>query len=231
MAWAVALVAHKARSGILCPAVYSSQVPGKKRTGRREGRSRFLKRKLSGSIERRNESSQSHWAQRQRGISPSMTHTSVTVISDPRLTMTAWHFQQRHARICSFCEALLDGRRMVAGDRQRSASWALQEVQSGCWGVPTNLGISEESARKGLRRWWEEVWDAAGYIVRRPVHFGGLWRATPPPSHWFVFIALHEPMDVQFHCVIEKGFSWSRKKRVFPIQRLWRSTSEISKGN
>ncbi len=184
MAWAVALVAHKARSGILFPTVYSSQVPGKKRTGRREGWSRFLKRKLSGSIERRNESSQSHWAQRQRGISPSMTDTlSVTVISvqgsPARLTMTAWHFQQRHARICSFCEALLDGRRMVAGDRQRSASWALQEVQSGCWGVPTtNLGISEESARKGLRRWWEVVWDAAGYIVRRPVHFGGLWRAT-----------------------------------------------------
>ncbi len=65
---------------ILCPAVCSSQVPGRKKTGGHEGRSRSLKRKLSANAERqdwnsRNESSQARWAQHQRGISPSMTHT------------------------------------------------------------------------------------------------------------------------------------------------------------
>ncbi len=49
----------------------------------------------------------------------------------------------------------------------------------------------------------------------------------PPPSHWFVFIALHEPMDVQFHCVIEKA-SVEEEKRGFPIPRLRCSRSEIS---
>ncbi len=65
---------------ILCPTVFSSQVPGRKKMGGCEGRSCSLKRKLSVSAERqdwnsRNESSQSRWAKRQRGISPSMTHT------------------------------------------------------------------------------------------------------------------------------------------------------------
>ncbi len=67
---------------ILCPAVFSSQVPGRKKTGWWEGRSRSLKRKSSASAERRdwnsrNESSQPRWAQRQCGISPGMSHTQL----------------------------------------------------------------------------------------------------------------------------------------------------------
>ncbi len=48
-------------------------------------------------------------------------------------------------------------RGMAAGDRPN-----LQEVQSSCWGISTaDLGVSEESARKSLRRWREEIWDVA----------------------------------------------------------------------
>ncbi len=53
----------------------------------------------------------------------------------------------------------------------------------------------------------------------------------PPPSHWFDFIALHEPMDVQFHCVIEKALV-EEEKIVFPIKVSYRrNTNGISKGN
>ncbi len=57
-----------------------SQITGRKKTGGREGRSRSLKRKLTASAERqdwnaRSASNNPRWAQRQRGISPSMTHT------------------------------------------------------------------------------------------------------------------------------------------------------------
>ncbi len=38
---------------ILCPAAYSSQVPGRKKSGRREGWSCSLKRKIAASAERR----------------------------------------------------------------------------------------------------------------------------------------------------------------------------------
>ncbi len=37
----------------LCPTAFSSQVPGRKEAGGREGQSRFLKRKLTASAERR----------------------------------------------------------------------------------------------------------------------------------------------------------------------------------
>ncbi len=43
---------------IFCPAVFSSQVPGRKKTGGREGRSRFLKKKPPGSAEVRPKLSQ-----------------------------------------------------------------------------------------------------------------------------------------------------------------------------
>ncbi len=55
---------------ILCPAVFSSQVPGRKKTCGHEGRSHSLKIKLSASAERQD------WNFRyESGISPSMIHT------------------------------------------------------------------------------------------------------------------------------------------------------------
>ncbi len=47
------------------------------------------------------------------------------------------------------------------------------------------------------------------------------------PCHWFVFIAQHEPMDVQLQCVIEKSLQLKRKKGVF----LRRSTRSHISGN
>ncbi len=64
----------------LCPAVFSSQVPGRKKTGSREGRGRSLKRKRSASAERRDwcsriENNQSQRTRHLHGISPSRKHT------------------------------------------------------------------------------------------------------------------------------------------------------------
>ncbi len=64
----------------LCPAVFSSQVPGRKKMGGREGRGRSLKRKRSASAERRDwcsrsENNQSQRARHLHGISPSRKHT------------------------------------------------------------------------------------------------------------------------------------------------------------
>ncbi len=70
-----------------------------------------------------------------------------------------------------------DRRWMAVGDDRVCE---LQELQSSCWGVSTaNPGVSEESTKKGVRRWREEVSvaGAAVYKARRPSYFGGLWRA------------------------------------------------------
>ncbi len=64
---------------------------------------------------------------------------------------------------------------------------------------------------------------------------GGLYSQTPHPFWWAMacciaigsraaaeplvsFLVLHEPMDVQFHCVIIKRLQLKRKKLFFPIQ-------------
>ncbi|ROL47220.1 hypothetical protein DPX16_6400 [Anabarilius grahami] len=72
------------------------------------------------------------------------------------------------------------------------------------------------------------------YIVPNPASFGGKVRAlvaigcaAVPRRHWFNNLSMSEPMTVQLHCVIEKGFSNGEKGILFPI----RSTSEVSKGN
>ncbi len=58
--------------------------------------------------------------------------------------------------ICSF-RGSVDRRRMAAGMTE-SVSWALREVQSGCWGISTaDPGVSEESAKKEVCRWREEI--------------------------------------------------------------------------
>ncbi len=45
------------------------------------------------------------------------------------------------------------------------------------------------------------------------------------------FLVLHEPMNVQFYCVIIKRLQLKRIKLVFPIQASYKRTSKISKGN
>ncbi len=44
------------------------------------------------------------------------------------------------------------------------------------------------------------------------------------------FLVLHEPMDVQFHCVIIKRLQLKSKKKKFSYKSLRRSTRSISQG-
>ncbi len=116
---------------------------------------------------------------------------------------------------------LLDRRRMAAGD-DRSASWLQREVQSGCWGISTaDPGVSKESTRKGISHWREEIWVASNLSCRPfwPSMAGciviGLRAADEPLC---CFLVVHEPMDVQLHCVIKIRLQLKRKKIVLPIQ-------------
>ncbi len=155
---------------IICPAVFSSQVPGRKKTGGREGRSRSLKWKLSVSTGRqdwnsRNESSQSRCVQRQRGISPSMTHTQCECHQRAGETCTSFNdgaaFATTFGEICSS-----DRRWMAAGDDRVCMLVAARGPNPAAWGVSTaDPGVSEESAKKGLHRRREEIWDAAALAV------------------------------------------------------------------
>ncbi len=121
------------------------------------------------------------------------------------LTMTARHLQQRRLKF-TILEALWTDARWLQGMTEY-ASWVQQEVQSDCWGVsPADPGIREESAKKGVRRWREEIWvavaRAADYIAIRPSHFGGLWRLN---RHWLAchrrglvhFLILDESINVR----------------------------------
>ncbi len=79
---------------------------------------------------------------------------------------------------------------------------------------------------RNLRRGGEEMPLLSWRAMAGCIAIGSRTAAEP-----FVrFLVLHEPMDVQLHCVIKKGFSWREKKK-FPNSVSWRSTSEISKGN
>ncbi len=82
-------------------------------------------------------------------------------------------------------------------------------------------GISEESARKGISRWREEIWGSSN-LSCRPFWWAMAGcivvgsRAAAEPL--VCFLVLHEPMDVQLHCVIKIRLQLKRKKIVFPIQ-------------
>ncbi len=76
----------------------------------------------------------------------------------------------------------------------------------------------------------EEIWGSYGettaYIARFPAHFGGIWRdlagivaigsCSSAADPLVRFLPPHEPIVVQFHCVIEIDFS-SGEKSFFPI--------------
>ncbi len=51
---------------------------------------------------------------------------------------------------------------------------------------------------------------------KRPPAQGFPENAGPLPSHWFDFIALHEPIDVHFLCVIQKASVEEEKKMFYP---------------
>ncbi len=88
-----------------------------------------------------------------------------------------------------------------------------------------DLGVSGESAKKGLLRWREEIWDtvAGGELYsQKSLPF---WQAMAgciaigsiaTAVDWLVSFTLHEPITCSYNCVIEKGFS-EGEKRDFPI--------------
>ncbi len=56
---------------------------------------------------------------------------------------------------------------MAAGDDRVYNLVAAGGPNPAAWGVLTaDPGVSEESAKKGVRRWREEIWDAvAGHLI------------------------------------------------------------------
>ncbi len=72
------------------------------------------------------------------------------------LTMTVWHLQLRR-EMCSFSDALWIDAGWLQGMTE-SARWSLREVpirllEAFQWRIPA-------SAKNGVRRWREEIWDA-----------------------------------------------------------------------
>ncbi len=171
---------------------------------------------------------------------PSAWHASAWVSSACRgnLHVLQWRCgicKQRRAEICSFSEAL---RSTSDGGRgsTKSAIWLLQELQSAAEAFKRQISASAKSQRgrvfvaeeKKSEMWWRS---------------GHLYGQTPPPI-WRAMegciaiglraaaeplvcvLVLHEPMDVQLHCVIKKGFHWRGKNSFSPYKRLRHSTSE-----
>ncbi len=68
--------------------------------------------------------------------------------------------------------------------------------------------------------------ETTAFIARFPAHFGGIWRdlagivaigsCSSAADPLVRFLPLHEPIVVQFHCMIEIDFS-SGEKTLFPI--------------
>ncbi len=100
--------------------------------------------------------------------------------------------------------------------------WLLRGPNPAAWGVSTvNPGISKESVKKGLRRWREEIWDAAassGLYSQTSLPF---WRAAQPlarsPPPWIgLFISPYTNQSRAVITVWLKKASVKRKKSFFP---------------
>ncbi len=175
--------ARHAGAEILCPAVFSSQVPGRKKTGGREGWGRALKRKQSASAERRDwcshsENNQSQRARHLHGISPSRKRTRC----------------DRHRRAGGTCTsrsngAALERRFALLGVCVRFAGWR-QRTGPEEGGSAEQIEVAGSSCEACQRRvgFWvsvdevvvaegEEIWGSYGetgaYIARWPRPF---WR-------------------------------------------------------
>ncbi len=144
------------RSNLLLT-VFSSQIPGRKKTGGARGGVALWKESYP-------RAQRQDWTLNERSQPPL---SAASVWDSPKHdTPSAWvssacrgdlHVLKWRCGICNnaalkfavFLVRLLDR----GWGSTESASWPLQEVQSGCWGISTaDLGVSKESARKGLRR-------------------------------------------------------------------------------
>ncbi len=126
-----------------------------------------------------------------------------------RLTMTAWHLQQRH-EICSFSEALWIEARCLQGITE-SASWLLRDPNPAAWGVSTaDPGLSEEGSLS---------------LKRRNLRCGGRRRVilpdTPPilagygdlHSHWLAtavdwFVSFTLVVRVSWTSLLKRAPGW-----------------------
>ncbi len=111
-------------------------------------------------------------------------------------------------------KAPLDWRRMATGDERisklataRGPIRLLRCFNGESW---LRRRISEEGSLS-LKRRNLRCGKAAAYIARRPAHFGELLASTLTEP-LIRFLVLHEPMDVQLHCVIKKRLQLKRKK-------------------
>ncbi len=173
----------------------------------------------------RNGSSQSHWGRSQHGIFEHHPHAG------GNLHVLQW----RHG-ICNNAVKFALLVRLFGSTLQgmtKSASWSLRGPNPAAWGVSTaDPGFRKESAKKGVCRWREEIWDAeAG---------GELYSQSPLPflramagciaigslataMDWFVSFTLYISVITAWL----KRLQWREKKGFSHTY----STSEILKGN
>ncbi|ROJ96898.1 hypothetical protein DPX16_0297 [Anabarilius grahami] len=90
--------------------------------------------------------------------------------------------------------------------------------------LPGGEAFSRRSARSDVEsslkeRELKSFGKTPAYIALIPAHFGGNFRALSrhmPRRHWFNNLSMSEPMTMQLHCVIEKGFSNGEKGDLSP---------------
>ncbi len=152
---------------ILCPTAFSSQVLGRKKT-------------LTEDWNSRNGSSQSRWAQHQRGISPSMTHTQIEC--HPCAGETCMSYNDGAAFATTPWKRLFgstpDGCRgwlCLQAGRCEVLILLLEAFQRR---IPSSAKSQRRREFVAEEKKSEIRWQAADYIARRPSHFGGLH------SHW-----------------------------------------------
>ncbi len=175
----------------LCPAVFSSQVPERKKTGGREGRDRSLKRKRCACAERRDwcsrsESNQNQRARHPHGLSPGRKHTRCDRHRRAGLPCTSrsngaalerrfallekltWSPDSGSERDRNCCDAGARWRRISRADRGR---WVLLR------GVSTASRLLWISVDEVVVAEGEKIWGSYGettaYIARCPARFGG----------------------------------------------------------
>ncbi len=177
------------------------------------GPCRSLKRKLSASAERQD------WNSRNESrISPSMTYTQHECHQRAVESCTSYNDAVlKFALLVRLIRLSLDGGRgSIRICKLPAARCPIQLLRRFNGGSRHQRRVSEEGSSSLQRRNLRCGDKAAAYIARRPSYFGGLWQAAGRAIGSF-FLVLHEPIDVQLHCMIKKLFfpySVSRSRNI-----------------
>ncbi len=136
---------------------------------------------------------------------------------------------------------LLNRHRIAAGDRRNLQSGRCKRSNPAAEAFQRQISASAKSQRGRVfvaEEKKSEMRRQSGHLYSQTPHL--FWRAMEgciaiglcaAAESLVCVLVLHEPMDVQLHCVIKKGFRWRGKNSFSPYKRLRHSTSEISKGN